>query len=231
MEFTTPLIPGTLVRRYKRFLADINLHSGEAVTAHCPNSGSMRGCYFPGNPVMVTFHDFPSRKLKYTWELIRVDNLWIGINTQHPNLLVKEAIIRGRIGELNGYQQIRREVKISNESRIDLVLESDSQKCFIEVKNVTLVENGIAFFPDAVTLRGQKHLKELVKLKKSGYRAIIFFVIQRTDSTCFRPADHIDPDYGKLLRLSVENGVEILCYDAEISTRGIWISKSIPVCL
>ncbi len=227
MKFARSLFSGTLILRYKRFLADIILESGEKITAHCPNSGSMKGCNYPGNPVMVSFQDLPSRKLKYTWEMIRVGDFWVGINTQHPNLLAEEAIRNGAIRELQSYPVIRREVRISDKSRIDIVLENSSQKCFVEVKNVTLVENGAALFPDSITTRGQKHLQELMNLKKSGHRAAIFFVIQREDALSFRPADAIDPVYGELLRESIRNGVEILCYVAKISPQIIQISHPV----
>lgn len=228
MKFNSPLISGTLIQRYKRFLADIKLDSGQVVTAHCPNSGSMLGCNIPGNRVMLSFKDSPTRRLKYTWELIEIEGIWVGINTQRPNQLVREAILQGTVSELQNYSNIRGEVKVGERSRIDLMLENEFNACYVEVKNVTLVEGTTALFPDSVTERGQKHLQELMQLAGSGYRAVIFFVIQREDATHFRPADRIDPEYGHLLRLAVTKGVEILAYQARVSPQRIVLVKSLP---
>lgn len=155
-----PLIPGRLIKRYKRFLADIELPDGSTITAHCPNSGSMLGCNLPGSPVMLSISSNPNRKLTHTWELVQFGEYWIGLNTMLPNRLAEEAILDGTITELNGYRTLRREVPYGSErSRIDLLLEGDKGRCYVEVKNVTLVEGGMALFPDAVTERGQKHLR------------------------------------------------------------------------
>jgi sugar fermentation stimulation protein A len=188
-----PLLKGKLIRRYKRFLADIELDSGEEVTAHCPNSGSMKGCALPGSEVWISTSNNPKRKLKYTWELIQTDGVMIGVNTQVPNKLVKKSIENGLIKELSGYNRVKAEIKTSSHTRLDLLLENPQQeKCYVEIKNCTLVENGVAMFPDAVTTRGQKHLKELEHLVSLDHRGVIFFLIQRTDAKIFKPAEKID---------------------------------------
>jgi sugar fermentation stimulation protein A len=232
MKFSSPLIPGTLLSRYKRFLADIKLDSGEIITAHCPNSGSMKSCKEPGSRVYVSFHDKPSRKLKYTWELIEANSTWVGINTGHPNKLVVEAIKKNHILELQGYSGIKTEVKLGAHSRIDIMLEKQDESCYVEVKNVTLMENRQARFPDAVTERGQKHLKELMKVVKQGDRGVIFFVVQREDTESFSPADDIDPVYGELLRSAVKSGgVEALAYQAKVTPKEIELSIPLPMVL
>lgn len=231
MNLPQPLHPGTLIRRYKRFLADVELATGEIVTAHCPNSGSMMGCALPGNPVLLSFNDSPHRKLHYTWELVKVNGGWVGINTGLPNKLTHEAIEKGIIKELAGYETIRPEVKYGENSRIDLLLSGSPGLCYVEVKNVTLVEGDMALFPDAVTLRGQKHLRELMQMVQAGNRGVIFFVVQRGDACSLSPADAIDPEYGRLLRLAVKNGVEALAYQAEVHPREIVLARILPVLL
>jgi sugar fermentation stimulation protein A len=224
-----PLIPGTLVRRYKRFLADIILEDGTAVTVHCPNSGSMKGCSAPGSRVYISRSSNPARKYPFTWELVESDGFWAGINTSLPNRLAHEAIENCTIKELLGYEAIRPEVPYGEHSRIDLLLESPASRCFVEVKNVTLVENGLALFPDAVTTRGQKHLNELIRVVREGDRAVIFFTVQRGDGLCVAPADSIDPEYGRLLRLAIKNGVEALAYRALVTPQEIVLTERLPV--
>ena len=227
-----PLIKGVLIQRYKRFLADIELETGEKVTVHCPNSGSMKGCAIPGSRVWLSESDNPKRKYKYTWELIKVPETMIGINTQVPNKLVKQSIENGLIQELSGYDRVTAEVKTSSHTRLDLLLENEAkEKCYVEIKNCTLVEKGIAMFPDAVTTRGQKHLDELVHLVSSGYRGVIFFLIQRMDANSFKPAEMIDKVYAQKLRKAVQKGVEVIAMDTSINTRMIRIKKHIPVSL
>jgi sugar fermentation stimulation protein A len=225
MRFTSPLIPGTLLQRYKRFLADVRLANGDIVTAHCTNTGSMMGCKEAGSAVYISRSDNLNRKLAYTWELIEIEGSWVGINTMHPNKLVAEAIEAGVIAELTGYKTIRREVKVSAHSRLDLCLEGGSGNCFVEVKNVTLAVDGSAAFPDAVSERGTKHLKELMRLKRQGHRAAIFFVIQRADCGNFRPADEIDGEYGRWLRKAVKAGVEALPYVAKVTPKEIILTR------
>jgi sugar fermentation stimulation protein A len=226
-----PLVPGRLLRRYKRFLADVELSDGTVVTAHCPNSGSMLGCAAPGNPVLLSRSDNPARKLPYTWELVHVDNCWVGINTGLPNRLVREGIERGIVTELQGYGRIRQEVCYGAErSRIDLLLE-DPGLCYVEVKNVTLVEDGVARFPDAATTRGQKHLRELMAMVKSGARAVNFFVVQHAAARAVGPADAIDPAYGRLLRQAAGAGVELLAYQASVTPTDIALCRALPIVL
>ena len=231
MKLPQPLFKGILLRRYKRFLADVRLENGEVVTAHCPNSGSMKGCQEPGSAVLLSRRDNPRRKLPYTWELVKADGVWVGINTQYPNRLVREAIEQGVVPELSGYRRIRNEVNYGRGSRVDLLLEGEQGLCYVEVKNVTLVESGRALFPDAVTLRGQKHLRELMEMVSQGHRAVIFFVVQRADGHILSPADEIDPVYGKLLREAVAHGVEALAYQARVTPREVVLSHRIPVVL
>jgi sugar fermentation stimulation protein A len=225
-----PLLSGTLIRRYKRFLADVVLESGETVTAHCPNSGSMQACAQPGRPVYVSHHDDPRRKLKYTWQIIDMPTSLVGVNTQVPNRLVQLAVTGGRVPELAGYRNVRREVKTGRHTRLDLLLEEPGRRsCFVEIKNCTLVTDGDACFPDAVTTRGLKHLKELQKLSSEGSRSVIFYLVQRMDAEVFHPADHIDAAYGRELRRAVERGVEMLVYDVAIDFEKIRIRRPVPV--
>jgi sugar fermentation stimulation protein A len=223
------LIPGILLKRYKRFLADVELTSGEIVTAYCPNTGSMKGCCEPGRPVFLSFHDHLKRKLKYTWELIDMPTSLVGINTLVPNRLVHKSIAQGLIPELSGYERIVREVKVGDRSRIDILLANGTNDhCYVEIKNCTLVACGVAEFPDAVTTRGLKHITELENLATIGYRCMMFYFIQRMDANVFQPADHIDPDYGRELRRAAKNGIEVLAYDVRIDFSGIELNQKIP---
>jgi sugar fermentation stimulation protein A len=223
------LIPGILIKRYKRFLADVRVNGGKIITAHCPNTGSMKGCCEPGRPVYLSFHDNPRRKLKYTWELIEMPTSLVGVNTLVPNRLVFESVKAGMVPELAGYDNVAREVKISARSRIDLAMTAESRDpCYVEIKNCTLVENGVAMFPDAVTSRGLKHIDELQTLVDSGCRCAMFYFIQRMDADVFKPADNIDPEYGRGLRRAVKGGLEILAYDVAINLNGIKLKRKIP---
>ncbi len=221
---------GRLVKRYKRFLADVQLDDGTLVTAHCANSGRMTTCSQPGRPVYLSCHDNPRRKHKYTWELIRMPNAWVGVNTLVPNRLVAQTIENGNVPKLNGYDRVAREVRVDSHSRLDLRLSGKGRRdCYIEVKNCTLVENGLAMFPDAPTARGQKHLAVLEQLKAKHARAVIFFLVQRTDAQLFQPADQIDPKYGRLLRRAAEAGVEVMAYDVRIDLKRIALNRALPV--
>jgi len=231
MRLPQPLHPGRLIRRYQRFLADVLLDSGETVTAHCPNSGSMKGCNLPGSRVYLSVSPNPKRKFPHTWELVESSGVWAGINTALPNRIVHEAIATGEIPELRGYDSIRPEVPYGTGSRIDLLLTGNLPNCYVEVKNVTLVEGRRALFPDAVTTRGQKHLRELMEVVRGGGRGVIFFLVQRGDGASVAPADSIDPEYGRLLRLAVAGGVEALAYRAEVTPAEIRISCRLPVTL
>jgi sugar fermentation stimulation protein A len=189
----------------------------------------MQACCQPDRPVYLSHHDNPKRKLEYTWELIDMPTSLVGVNTQIPNRLVAHAIQSGAVAELGGYATVRREVKAGKNSRIDMLLESpDRRPCYVEVKNCTLVDKGLATFPDAVTVRGQKHLQELQDLVAAGCRCTMFYLIQRMDADRFSPADHIDPQYGSLLRQAAGNGVEILAYDVFIDLEGIRLNKALP---
>jgi sugar fermentation stimulation protein A len=231
LEFKKPLVYGTLRRRYQRFLADVELDSGELITAFCPNTGSMKSCNIPGSPVYLSESFNPKRKLKYTWELIFTNGVWVGINTGLPNKIVKEAILDNKISQLQGYPNIQTEVRYGENSRVDLLLKNNQAFCYIEIKNVTFVENNDALFPDAITLRGQKHLKELIKKVNEGNRAVNFFVVPRADARRVKPADKIDPEYGALLRIAQKRGVEILAYQADVKPKRITLSHQLPVIL
>ena len=223
------LIEGTLVKRYKRFMADVKLRNHHMVTAHCPNSGSMRGCSGPGKKVYLSRQNRPKRRLKYTWEMIDMGTSLVGVNTLIPNRLVKKAIQAGVIEGLAGYEDLRTEVPYGTHSRVDILLQRDQELCYVEVKNCTLVENATAFFPDAVTTRGLRHLMELQEELKKGHRAVMFYLTQRMDAECFAPADHIDPAYGKELRRALENGVEIIAYDVMVDLEKIQLNRSLPL--
>jgi len=223
------LVRGILVRRYKRFMVDVKLQNGHMVTAHCPNTGSMRACCEPGRPAYLSRHNSPARRLPYTFEIIEMPASLVGVNTAVPNRLVREAIGDGAIRSLSGYESLRAEVRYGTNSRIDLLLESQkSGRCFVEIKNCTLVEQGIAYFPDAVTVRGLKHLRELQQQVQEGHRCVMFYLIQRTDAHLFKPADRIDPDYGRALRAAVQHGVEIMAWDVRISLKEIVVRNEVP---
>ena len=222
------LISGTLLKRYKRFLCDVKLKNNHTITAHCPNTGSMKECYEPGCTVYLSRHNNPARKLKYTLEMTHMDTTLVGINTQVPNRLLKESIIAGTVPSLMGYSRVLSEIPYGRNSRIDLLLENGHERCFVEVKNCTLVADQSAYFPDAVSSRGLKHLLELERQVQAGDRCVMFYLIQRTDATIFKPADHIDPAYGKTLRRVFNNGVEIMVYDVKIDLTMIELNKPIP---
>jgi len=232
MKFNQILIPGKLIKRYKRFLADIELNSGQVITAHCPNSGSMKTCNQPGWEVRLSESDNPKRKFKYTWELVHNDTCWIGVNTHLANKLAVEAIPQGWIPELSGYKLLETEKKYGQNSRIDILLTSESKKCYVEVKNVTLVEqDGFFKFPDSVTKRGLKHLNELAEMVKQGHRAVMLFAIQRSDGTVFKPAALIDPEYATALKKVYGQGVEILAYRADITPQSIELKHKTKIVL
>ena len=222
----------TILRRYKRFLADLKLESGEEVIAHVPNTGSMRSCWAEGWPSLITQNNDPKRKLHYTLEMTHNGETWIGINTSRTNQLAVEAIKNNVIKELSDYQSLRQEFTIG-ESRIDLLLQSSLRPdCLVEVKNVTLrenLENKLATFPDSVTARGSKHLDTLADWAVSGKRAVMLYIIQREDVEEFAPAVDIDPFYAKQLKRAMELGVEVLCYRCNLSPREILVSKKLPL--
>ncbi|MBT5945185.1 MAG: DNA/RNA nuclease SfsA [Rhodospirillaceae bacterium] len=239
MEFPDPLIPGQLAQRYKRFLSDIEITGNDGapveITAHCPNPGAMLGLKEPGSDVWVSPARNPDRKLKYTWEIIRVGAHHVGINTSLPNTLVDEAIEAGRIAELTGYGNRRREVRYGENSRIDLLLEEPGRPdCYVEVKNVHLKRDetdgtGAAEFPDSVTKRGAKHLRELANAVEAGARAVMIYVVQRSDCDQFRLADDIDPDYAAAFADARHRGVEAICYACDVSPERIEITRPLPI--
>jgi sugar fermentation stimulation protein A len=228
------LVEGRLLRRYKRFLADVALASGETVTAHCPNSGSMLSVDTPGAAVWLSRADKPGRKLAYTWELIRIGDTLVGINTGRPNGLAAAAIAAGTIPELAGYDRIRREVRYADNCRIDLLLEADGRpRCFVEVKNVTmrrdLEADGPLEFPDSVTTRGRKHLDALAGVVAGGDRAVLLFLAQRGDGNAFAIASDIDPAYALAFGSATGRGVEALCYRCRVSLGGIRVDTPVPI--
>jgi sugar fermentation stimulation protein A len=230
MKFETPLIEGVLMQRYKRFFADVKLPDGTIVTAHCANSGSMLSVKEPGCRVWLTPVNDPKRKLKYTWEMIEVHGGMVGINTGHPNRLVADAISAGLVAELAGYDSLKREQKYGKNSRIDILLEKTGKPaCYVEIKNVTLKRGPGAHipaeFPDSVTERGTKHLNEMMDVVAAGGRAVMFYLVQRTDSTHFKIAHDIDPIYAKAFEKAVKSGVEAICYGCDMTASGITIAK------
>lgn len=227
MKFEKELIHGTLIKRYKRFLADIELDTGEVVVAHCTNSGSMKSCLENGAEVYLTPVDDPKRKTKFTWEMIKINGDWVGINTGNPNKLAFEAISAGQIPGLEEYTTVRREVKFGD-SRFDVFAENKQEKCFVEVKNVSMKQNDYALFPDAITTRGQKHLKTLIEVKKQGMRAVMLYIIQRSDVEIFAPAKEIDPEYAALLKEAFAAGVEIFPMQAKVTPHNITLAKKLP---
>lgn len=233
MQFSQALIEGRLIRRYKRFLADVELADGAIVTAHTPNTGSMQGCAEPGSRIWLSRSDNPKRKYPYSWELVETrTGAMVGINTALPSQLVHEAIESGVITELQGYHTIRREVRYGQEkSRIDLLLERRDERCYVEIKNVTLVdEQQRALFPDAVTERGTRHLRELMSVvREEGMRGVMVYCVQRGDVQSFTPAASIDPVYAETLRQALARGVEAVAYRAEVTPNAIRLATPLPV--
>jgi len=228
MVLPQPLVAGRLVRRYKRFLADIELEDGSLVTAHTPNTGSMQQCAVRGQQVLLSKSDNPKRKLAWSWELVRVNEHWVDINTHRANRVVEEALRNNVLRCFQNYS-VRPEFPFA-ESRIDFMLEGGNEKVLLEVKNVTLCcQPGVACFPDAVTKRGQKHLRDLMLAKEQGWRAVIFFLVQRGDAQTFSPADEIDAEYGRLLREAVSCGVEALAYRTRVSPESSKVDQQIPI--
>jgi len=229
MKFTPSLQKGHLVKRYKRFMADVLLPDGTTVTVHCPNSGSMKGLVDPGNPVWISESPNQGRKLRHTLEIIEVDGVKVGVNTHNPNLLVREALESGALG-IAFRGEIRREVKYGENSRIDFLLEAGGGKpLYVEVKNVTLKEGELALFPDSVTERGKKHLEEMMNVVKEGARALMVYVIQRSDCEAFSLATDIDPQYAETLKKACAAGVEICAYQCRVDEEEIRVEKPIEI--
>ena len=227
MKFNKKLLQGTLIKRYKRFFADIN-YQKKIITAHCPNPGSMMELLDKGNKVWFSTSNNPKRKLRYTLEIIEVKNEKIGINTLLTNKIVFEALINKKIDTLIKFNNIKPEVRFSDKTRFDFFLSNSKEKCFLEVKNVTLLrEKKIAEFPDAVTSRGTKHLNELCNAKKKGYQSYILYLIQREDCNSFKIAKDIDEDYKIAFVKALKTGVKILCYDCKLNSEEIKLNKQI----
>ena len=231
MEFISPLQPATLIKRYKRFLADVRLPSGEITTIHCANTGAMTGCATPGDTIWYSTSTSATRKYPYSWELTQTaDQHWIGINTLRANQLVEELLIRQGVPSLEQFTHWQREVAFGDEkSRIDFVLTDEKeQKYYLEVKSVTLLINGKGYFPDTVTLRGQKHLRELMSIVKQGHRAGLFFAVLHSGIDQVSAAEHLDPTYAQLLREAIATGVEVIVYRAQISCHQLLLVDPIP---
>jgi sugar fermentation stimulation protein A len=231
MLLPQPMLRGVLVARYKRFFADVALDDGRAITAHCPNPGSMLGMKTPGHVVWVSRSDDPKRKLAHTLELVEVDGALIGVNTMLPNRLVAEALAAGAIPELAGYASVRREVKYGEASRVDFLLEApDRPACWVEVKSVTLCRAvGLAEWPDSVSARGARHIAELEAVVARGDRAVVLFLVQRSDCDRFALASDLDPAFSRALERAVASGVEVLAYGCEVGPERIGITGRVPL--
>jgi len=219
---------GVLLQRYKRFLADVLVEGGQTLTVHCPNSGSMRGCSTPGSEVVISHSDGPKRKYAWTLEMVRERGIWIGVHTGRTNNLVREGLESGVIDAFGALRNITPEVVVSGKSRLDFLLETSQGRIYLEVKNCSLAENGVALFPDAVTVRGTKHLHELVRLAETGHGAAVLFCVQRGDAQRCTPAARIDPVYTETVVWAASKGVRFLAYQAEVTPRDITIRQKIP---
>ncbi len=231
MQFTSPLVQGTLIKRYKRFLADVRLDNGEIITAHCPNTGTMLSCSAPDSKVYLSTSDNPKRKYPFTLEMVKDNSTWVGVNTARTNTLVAESIKKEQITEFQDIKLIKTEIRTSDHTRLDLQVVHGEEATYIEVKNCSLAVDGWAMFPDAVTARGTKHLQELMRLTQEGRKTCIFFLVQRMDADRFCPASHIDAVYGVALQQAFAAGVMVLVYQAEVSPREIRVVRSLPCSL
>jgi sugar fermentation stimulation protein A len=230
MQFPAAPLRGRFLRRYQRFFAEVELAGGERLSAHCPNTGSLLGCLEPDSPVWLRDSANPARKLRYTWQAVRCGSGWVNVDTALPNRVLAEALEHGLVPELAGYERRAREVRYGHGSRIDLLLSGPRRaRCFVEVKSTTLRQGPAALFPDAPTERGRKHLAELERVARRGERAVQFFFVSRADVELFRPADLIDPEYGRALRRAARAGVEILAWTARVEPRRLELAKRLPV--
>lgn len=229
MRFEHPLIEGTLIRR-NRFLADVKLRNGDEITAHCAHAGSMLGCSEPGSRVLLSQHNDPRRKLRHQLEIVYAGRVPVGIHTGRPAAVIAEAVMQGKIPELAGYATLRRDSAGIRDVRVDLALEGNGLRtCYIQVKNVTLAADGVAFYPDAPSVVESDRLAELTDLVREGYRAMIVFVAQRADVERFKPADHIDAEYGQTFRDAAARGVEVACYRAHVTRKGIELADKLAI--
>ncbi|MEL7630774.1 DNA/RNA nuclease SfsA [Pectobacterium aroidearum] len=232
MNYNPRLQPARLIKRYKRFLADVVTPEGETLTLHCANTGAMTGCATPGDTVWYSTSDNPKRKYPHSWELTETQqNHWICVNTLRANTLLYEALLENRVEELSGYSDVKTEVRYGTEnSRVDLLLQApDKIDCYIEVKSVTLLQHECGYFPDAVTLRGQKHLRELQQMVSNGKRAVLFFAVLHSGIQQVSPAPHIDSRYAELFTEAQRAGVEILCYGSTLCPDGITLTHKLPL--
>jgi sugar fermentation stimulation protein A len=229
LPFPEPLLSAVFLGRRQRFLADMELPDGSRIVAHCPNTGSMKGCLFPGHRAVLWDSQNPKRKLRYSWKAIDAGGVWVGVDTLLPNRLVEAAIRVGLIPGLLGFDTLEREQPMGQRSRVDILLNGPAKPCYVEVKNVTMVEEGSARFPDAVTARGLKHLEELIIRIEEGDRAAMVFVVQRADGLRFAPAEDIDPAYAAALRRAAAAGVEIYALSARVSPRGVETTGLLPL--
>ncbi|MFV9669210.1 DNA/RNA nuclease SfsA [Pantoea sp. KXB25] len=234
MHFSPPLKPARLIARYKRFLADVVTPDGEVLTIHCANTGAMTGCATPGDRIWYSTSDSLTRKYPHSWELTETQQgHWIGVNTLRANQLVAEALDQNWLPALAGYSQLQAEVKYGTEkSRIDFLLKAEARRnCYIEVKSVTLLHEGKGYFPDAVTIRGQKHLRELATVAAEGHRAVLLFAVLHSGIEDVSPARHIDAAYAEQLAQAQQEGVEVLAYQAALSAQGMFLKSPISVTL
>ena len=231
MQFQSPLVYGVLIQRYKRFLADVRLDNGEEITVHCPNPGAMMGITSPGSRVALSKSPNLARKLAYSWEMVELNGIWIGVNTSNPNLIVGEALVLNAIPELAGYKHLKPEVKYGQNSRIDFLLsDGPTELCLVEVKNVHLIRHGtLAEFPDCVTARGAKHQLELAEQVKNGVRCVLLYVVQRGDAESFRVAVDLDPVYAKASAFATQAGVETYAYCCNMLGEGITLKHGLLV--
>lgn len=229
LEFDQPLVPGRLIRRYKRFLADVRLADGSRVTAHCPNSGSMLTCLEEDAPVYLSRAANPARRTPFTWEMIYINQGWVGVNTMAPNFLVARAAEERALAIFAGARAVHREVKVGPHTRLDMVVERAKGPLYVEVKNVTMVRGGVARFPDSVTTRGAKHFGTLMELKAQGADAAMLYVVQRGDAASMGPATDIDPTYAELFHQARAAGVELVAVRAEVSPTGIRLVRRLPL--
>ena len=231
MHFPSPLVYGTLIKRYKRFLADVRLDNGEELTVHCANPGAMMGITAPGLRVALSMANNTSRKLAYSWEMVELNGIWIGVNTHNPNKIIAEALTLKLIPELSAYKEFKSEVKYGTNSRIDFLLsDGPTELCLVEVKNVHLIRSdNIAEFPDCITARGAKHQEELAEQVKQGIRCVLIYVVQRSDVTSFRVAADLDPAYAKAAKEASITGVETIAYSCNMEAIGITLKQRINI--